>query len=291
MDYMSLMQNRHSARGFMNKPVSDADYNAIAQYFNNGCQRLFPDQEAEIVMASSHVAADLKLAATAGYEQNLIGAPAYFVILSKDSDEAVLNASFMAQDMVLKLMEMGLGSCYITFADGERIKAAMGIESDKKAAIMVAFGYEERLAKKMRFKLLTMAKIGLAEKRHYYDPKKSVTELLYIHKWGNKDGMDEMIGYYDNILGEALYAASLSPSYLNRQPYSFIAEGAKVTLVSETDSYTDKLSELQNLGIVMYQFQMAATEVIGSHVNWTMCNDKEDLAIPADARVVAKINI
>lgn len=291
MDYISLMQNRHSARGFMNKPVSDADYNAIAHYFTNGCQRLLPNQEAEIVMVNSHVAADLKLAATAGYEQNLIGAPAYFVILSEDSEAAVLNASFMAQDLVMKLMEMGMGCCYITFADGERIKYAMGIESDKKAAIMVAFGYEARLAKKMRFNLLTMAGIGLGEKRHYFDPKKSVTELLSIYTWGNKEGMDEMIGYYDNILGEALYAASLSPSYLNRQPYSFIAEGGKVTLISEPDVYTDDLSALQNLGIVLHAFQMAASDVIGSHVGWTLTSDAEGLGLPEGARAVAAINI
>ena len=45
--------------------------------------------------------------------------------------------------------------------------------------------------------------------------------MVHMGSWSNKSGLDEMMDFYDDMLWQSFYAASLSPSYLNRQPYGF----------------------------------------------------------------------
>lgn len=289
MDYISLIQNRKSARGFTDEIVTDAQFKEIRTFFETKCKRLFPEIRTELALFG-HTARRGMLNA-AGYEMNMIGAPAYMLILTEKKEGAIINATYMMEDMVLRLMEMGLGSCYITFANGDHIKGTLELDTDLEVAAIIAFGQEARLAKRLRFNFKTMANIGIKEKRHYFDPKKKIDEMVFANTWGNAVDLDEQVGFYDDILWEAFYAASLSPSYLNRQPYGFVLNGGKVTLVSIPDEFTDPISEEQGLGIIMLHFEAAAEQQAGHPFEWTMGADAEGLALPEGYKAIATITV
>lgn len=105
----------------------------------------------------------------------------------------------------------------------------------------------------------SMSQIDVQAEQQYYAPKKSVHELVHMESWSNKSGLDEMMDFYDDMLWQAFYAASLSPSYLNRQPYGFLVRGHSIYLVQQEDAYTDNLDAALDLGIVLLHFSAVAS--------------------------------
>ncbi len=109
-----------------------------------------------------------------------------------------------------------------------------------------------------------MSQIDVRAEQQYYAPKKSVHDLVHMGSWSNKSGLDEMMDFYDDMLWQSFYAASLSPSYLNRQPYGFLVQDHSIYLVQQEDAYTDNLDAALDLGIVMLHFSAVASPVGGA---------------------------
>ena len=152
-------------------------------------------------------------------------------------------------------------------------------------AAIVAFGYGEKTAKKLRMNIQSMSQIDVQAEQQYYAPKKSVHELVHMESWSNKSGLDEMMDFYDDMLWQAFYAASLSPSYLNRQPYGFLVRGNSIYLVQQEDAYTDNLDAALDLGIVLLHFSAVASQWAG-RVRWELSPDAPD-GLPAGHRAAA----
>lgn len=99
--------------------------------------------------------------------------------------------------------------------------------------------------------------------------QKGVHDLVHMGSWSNKSGLDEMMDFYDDMLWQSFYAASLSPSYLNRQPYGFLVQDHSIYLVQQEDAYTDNLDAALDLGIVMLHFSAVASQWAGQ-VRWEL---------------------
>ena len=74
------------------------------------------------------------LEGAAGYQEFLIGAPCYLVILSEAAEHAGENAGYMGEDLVLKLSDMGLDSCWLTFTDEAKVREALGLDTPLQVA-------------------------------------------------------------------------------------------------------------------------------------------------------------
>ena len=220
MNYSALIQNRKSVREFADKKVSAAALAEIEAYYQKSCQRLVPELETKLCVFGEEAKAALEGAA--GYESFLVGAPNYLVLLSAKGDQAGENAGYMMEDLVLKLTDMDLGCCWLTFTDSEKVKAALKIDSALDVAAIVAFGQGVKTTKRLRVNILSMSNVDVGAQRQYFAPKHGLHDMVFMDTWGNCEGVDEYIGFYDDMLWEALYAAAQSPSYLNRQPYGFI---------------------------------------------------------------------
>ncbi len=284
MNYSAMIQNRKSVREFLEKNVPESAIAEIQAYYHGECRRLMPEIGTALRCFGRSVRDALE--GSAGYENFLIGASEYLVLLSDDDAHAGENAGYIMEDLVLKLTEMGFDSCWITFADGEKVKQALGIESRMQAAAVVAFGYGAKTAKKLRVNIQSMSHIDTAAKRQYFAPKCSVEDLVYLERWGNTEGRDEFIGFYDDMLWQAFYAASLAPSYLNRQPYGFVIRGGRVVLVQRPDVQTDAADAALGLGIVMLHFAGVASRWAGSS-EWKF-DAPADIALPAGYIAVAE---
>ena len=284
MDYNALIQNRKSARQFTDKKVPEAVCNELEAYYKNACQRLAPGIDTELWIFGDNTRQALEGAA--GYNEFLVGAPQYLVLLSEKAELAYENAGFMMEDLVLKLEDMGLGSCWLTFTDSKAVKDALGIDSPMEVAAIAAFGYPQKARKRMRFNILSMSNVDIGAKRHYFDPKRPVGDMVYLNAWGETQGRDKYIGFYDDMLWEAFYAASLSPSYLNRQAYGFVISDGQVVLVSRPDEYNTEIDGKLSLGVVMLHFAAAASAWAGK-VAWKLGADAKQIALPEGYSVVA----
>lgn len=275
MDYALLIEERRSTRAFKKKGVTADICDAVKKYHDNECMRLVPEIQTECFIAGDD--AKEALEGAAGYKEFLVGAPSYIVILSEPHEKALVNAGYITEDLSLKLNDMGLGCCFVTFTDSEAIKCALGITSDKEVCAILAFGYGERLKKKMHFNVLTMSKISAKEKQQYFAPKKGVFDLVYTDLFGNTDGVSEKIDFYGDPLWEPLLAASNSPSYMNRQPYAFVINDNRVVLISLPDEFTGEIDAGLNIGVVMMHFAAVARAYRGDALWTTGCCEVDGL--------------
>ena len=284
MNYIAMIQNRKSVRAFRSKEVSDATLAELRTHYERNCRRLIPELATELVILDAD--AQSALEGAAGYQQFLIGAPHYLMLLSAPHIHAEENAGYMMEELVLKLTELDIDSCWLTFTDSARIKTALGLTTPLEVAAIVAFGYGEKTQKKLRLNILNMSTVDVTVERQYFAPKKGIRELVNVDTWGNKEGLDEMLGFYDVMLWQAFYAVSLAPSYLNRQPYGFLVRDHEIIFVQISDPYTDGTDAGLDTGIALLHFAAVAAQLLGKG-RWEL--DPEGVeGIPESGRALAR---
>ena len=283
MNYRVLIENRRSVREFTDKQVFFGDLDKLRNYYVSSVRRLVPEIKTELYFFGTDARAVLEGAA--GYNQFLIGAPQYLVLMSQPHKLAHLNAGYIMEDLILKLQDMALDSCWITFTSSQDVKAALGIDSQLEVAAIAAFGYGQKSIRRLRLNIRSMSDVDVAAKHRYMEPKRSVYDLAFWNTWGNTQGLDRYIGFFEDALWEALYAASLAPSYLNRQAYGFLIREGRVTLVRRPDAYNTEIDGDLSLGIVLHHFSAVAENWIGK-INWNF--SPEAPALPAGHEAVAE---
>ena len=284
MNYSALIENRKSVRAFTDKKVPFAALAELETYFNHSVKRLVPEIKTELMFFDD--SSKEALEGAAGYNNFLVGAPQYLVLLSEKAELAHLNAGFIMEDLILKLTDMDLNACWLTFTDSEEVKSAIGIETDQEVVALAAFGYGVKTTKRLRLNIRSMSNIDISAKRHYTEPKRSIYDMVFLNTWGNTHKLDDYIGFFDNMLWEALHAASLSPSYLNRQAYGFVIHDGGISLVSRPDAYTTKIDGELSLGIVLHHLTAVASEWAGN-LQWKFGKDSAQLQLPEGHEVVA----
>ena len=288
MNYSVLIQNRTSTREFTDQEISYEDLNTIRDYCQNGIRRLIPEIDTELYFFGRGTGTALEGAA--GYNQFLVGAPQYLVLLSKKHPLAHINAGYMMQDVLLKLSDMNLDSCWLTFADSDDIKGVLGIAADMEVAAIAAFGYGKKTVRRLRLNFRSMSNVDLVAKHRYMEPKRSVEDMAFLDTWGNVGGLDKYLGFFDDMLWEAIYAASLSPSYLNRQAYGFVIHDSFISLVQAPDDYNTTIDGDLSLGIVLHHFSTVAEEWAGK-LTWRFGEEAAKCDLPAGYKVVASCQL
>ena len=284
MNYSALIQNRRSVREFTSKQVPYSSLEIIRDYYKRSVRRLLPELETELYFFGTDTRAALEGAA--GYNQFLVGAPQYLVLMSAKHPLAAENAGYIMEDLILKLTDMDLNSCWLTFADSEEIKDALGINSPLDVAAIAAFGYGVKTTKRLRLNILSMSKIDISAKRQYVEPKRSVHDMIFLNSWGNTHKLEDYIGFFDDMLWEAVYAASLAPSYLNRQAYGFLIHDGGISLIRRPDAYTTELDGKLSLGIVLHHFTSVA-EAWAGKLHWRFGPDAAKPDLPEGHEVIA----
>lgn len=284
MNYSALIQNRKSFRQFKEKQVSSRDVAQVREYYDRSVRRLFPEIRTELQVYGTDARAALEGAA--GYNQFLVGAPQYLVLLSEKHPMMHLNAGYLMEDLVLKLTEMNLDTCWLTFADSADVKKALLVDPGMEVAAIVAFGYGVKTTKRLRLNVRSMSDVDLVAQHRYMEPKRSVYDMAFIDSWGNTYKLDEHIGFFDEMLWESLYAATLAPSYLNRQAYGFVIHPGGISLVSRPDAYNTQIDGELSLGIVMHHFTAVAENWTGKII-WRFGKTTAELELPEGHEVIA----
>jgi hypothetical protein len=264
MRYSELVEKRRSVRRFSDKEVSKEQIAEIEAYFPT-VKPLIPGIEVEMGIFTGN--SKNRLEGVAGYKGYALGAPAYLVILSDKKDYYLENAGFIGEDLVLKLTDMGLGTCWISVGDSHDVKRALLLNTDKEVAGIVACGYAEREIRSRRLNIKSPSNVTLQEEKSGV-PKLSQHDLVYYESWGRPVDWDS--GVIDPYLDEALYAASLAPTYLNKQPDRFILSGKKLLLCEYKDADQPEAELGIDMGAVMKNFCAVYYESINSKSEWKM---------------------
>lgn len=283
MNYSALIQNRKSVREFTGKQVFFGELKQIQEYYKTDARRLVPEIRTELSIFGTDARAALEGAA--GYNQFLVGAPQYLVLQSEKHELAHINAGYIMEDLILKLNDMGLDSCWVTFASSDAVKNALELNPELEVAAIAAFGYGKKTTKRLRLNIKSMSNVDLVAQHRYMEPKRSVYDMAFLNTWGNTHKLDSYIGFFDDMLWEALYAASLAPSYLNRQAYGFLLHDGRISLVSRPDPYNTKIDGDLSLGIVLHHFSAVAEHWSGVR-QWKF-GPEEGLELPEGHQVIA----
>ncbi len=282
MKYLEKIEKRKSIREFMKREPESKMLEDISNYFQKQ-YKLVPEIETELVIRTGDVKNSLE--GVAGYRGKCFMAPVYMIMLSEKKDYYLENAGYLAEDLCLYMTEIGLDHCWLTADDSEAVKKAAMIESDKEAVVVIACGFGKEEKEKKRLDILNPSNVLFKKRAGHIAPKIAQEEMVYQDKWGKKVDWDAYM--IDPVLDQSLYAASLAPSFLNRQPYRYVLKGNTVILcVKEEEMTSDKDTKL-DLGATMMNFDAVASE--HDWVDWKMGAPAgiEDIGIPEEYKAAA----
>ena len=223
MNYLELIENRNSIRDFHKKKVEQSKIDELISFFNSSPKLI--DVDVQILVSADDDTAS-RLSGVAGYRGNTFNAPAYITILSEEKDNYLINAGFIAENLVLKLEEMGLSSCFLTSDDSEMIKKVLLINSDLAVATVIAFGYGKKERDTTKLDIHSPSDVSISNKAGHIAPKIAATALAFDSDFNTPYNFDDE--YSDPVIADAVYAASLSPSFLNHQNYRFVINGTHI---------------------------------------------------------------
>ena len=286
MNYYDLAVARKSVRSFKNKKLSEKVCQEIEAY-GAQCQCLTPDTGLEWRFFGGEVLN--QISGSAGYHGFMVEAPYYMVLLTEEKPWDLENAGFAGEDMVLKLTELGLGSCWITIQDPEQLKAQLGIVSAKRPAALLAYGYEKPELGGPRIDIKSPSNIHLKQRSGLVAPKMYIEDAVYEGTWGHPSQID--LWPRNSSLYRALIAACCAPTALNRQPFRFIMDGHEIFLVILDDEMTTQDNARLNTGIVMHHFAMVMTRQSGLHGNWNLEPEAREFGLPEGAHVAGSFEI
>ncbi|WP_343250726.1 nitroreductase family protein [Diplocloster hominis] len=277
MNYFDLIERRMSIREFREKAVPAHILEEIQTHYV-GCSGLIPDIRTSLRILEGE--AIHKLKGIAGYQEFLIPAPYYLVLLSEPKEHYVENTGYIGEELDLKITELGLDSCWVTILNREAAKEALQISSGLEIAALIGFGYGKQEKKLLRLDIKTQSDINTNVRDGHVAPKINVSELVCKETWGRKFPVEELMN--NDYLIRALYATSLAPSFLNLQPYRLILDGNHITLAVKKDGMTNANDEKLNIGIAMLHFTQVFLQGISWNFHWVMGSPDQELNLPGD---------
>ncbi len=275
MTIKDQIEKRKSIREYRDKKLSEAQIGEIRDAFVS-LPRLTPDTDVEIAFFTENAA---RMEGVAGYRGNAFGAPAYIVILSEPADFYVENAGFIGEGILLKLTDMGLDCCWLTIDNSEAVKSAALVKSDKEAVAVIACGYGKKERSKKRFDIKSPSSVDFTSREGHVAPKIALSEMVYLKNWGKEAEWDPYA--IDPMLEDALYCASLAPSFLNRQPYRYVVQQSRVILYVKNEELTSDIDTLLDAGATIFNFYASYTARVNAK-GWSMgaAPDLEDVNAP-----------
>ena len=282
MDYKKLISKVKSVRNYKNKTVDIEVLDELKNFYEKG-KKLINDIEIEVfIKGKEDVFRQIK--GDAGYKENMIEAPHYIIILSEEKKYYIENTGYAVQGLILKSYELGLGSCWITFKDGDLIKKNLVIDSDKKLTAIIALGYAENETKVIDDSKLqynpSKADIKIVENNVSY--RLGVEDIVFMNEWGKCADADELQNWG---LFDGFEYARLAPSTLNRQPWRFIIDDNLVVLSIRKDANINEYEDKIDTGIVMLYFESIIDSTLFD-ITWVMGKPEKTYNIPNDYMIV-----
>ena len=280
MDYYNLAIKRESTRSFKKRPVSDRQLAELTGYFSQ-CARLVPEIKTDIRILGAEGCSLLK--GCAGYHDLMIEAPHYLVIASEPAPSYLENAGFMGEDLVLKMTELEIETCWITINDEAEAGIRLGLTEDMRVSALIAFGNATTMLPASRLDIKSVSDILIKKRSGFVAPKLAVDRAVYTAKWEESANISELP--INSSLYQAFIAACCAPSHLNLQRYRFILDGSRVLFVTLPDEQSSDSDRQLNVGIAMLHFAGVMGNHHGNGKGWSLGAPEAAYEIPEGAEI------
>ena len=280
MDYYNLAIKRESTRSFKKRPVSDRQLAELTGYFSQ-CARLVPEIKTDIRILGAEAGSLLK--GCVGYHDLMIEAPHYLVIASEPAPSYLENAGFMGEDLVLKMTELEIETCWITINDEAEAGIRLGLTEDMRVSALIAFGNATTMLPASRLDIKSVSDILIKKRSGFVAPKLAVDRAVYTAKWEESANISELP--INSSLYQAFIAACCAPSHLNLQRYRFILDGSRVLFVTLPDEQTSDSDRQLNVGIAMLHFAGVMGNHHGNGKGWSLGAPEAAYGIPEGAEI------
>ena len=280
MDYYNLAIKRESTRSFKKRPVSDRQLAELTGYFSQ-CARLVPEIKTDIRILGAEAGSLLK--GCVGYHDLMIEAPHYLVIASEPAPSYLENAGFMGEDLVLKMTELEIETCWITINDEAEAGIRLGLTEDMRVSALIAFGNATTMLPASRLDIKSVSDILIKKRSGFVAPKLAVDQAVYTAKWEESANISELP--INSSLYQAFIAACCAPSHLNLQRYRFILDGSRVLFVTLPDEQTSDSDRQLNVGIAMLHFAGVMGNHHGNGKGWSLGAPEAAYEIPEGAEI------
>lgn len=282
MNYKDTIASIKSIRDYKKEEVSLQKLDQLKDYFDKG-KRLIEDINIEVLLKNKSDVYD-NLKNSAGYNDIMIEAPHYMIFLSEEKDYYIENTGYAAEDIMLKAWELGIGSCWITFKDGEDLKKKLNIDSDKKVTALISLGFDDNKNKVIYETTYehnpTKTEVKIVEDN--VSDRLGIRDVVFMKKWGENADTDELANMG---LLEAFVNARRAPSTKNRQPWRFIVDDGTIVLAVRSDSYADGYEEKIDTGVIMLYFEAIIDSTLFD-MKWNLGKTEKDYEVPNDYKIV-----
>lgn len=251
----NFLKDRKSVRDFKNKRVKKDLLEEIKSYFKE-----FEEDESgigfEFVLYEDGKKVFESLSGIGGYAGVMIESPHYIGLKLLDgSKNSEIYGAYYMEKLITKLTNLNLGSCWISLAGVDpKIKEILFDLEDEGMDYLLAIGHP---ARKNPFKSeATSSRLG-------------VDDIVFDGEIGNPIDLDEL--EYRG-LDDLFYYIRFAPSGYNSQPWRFILEEDKLSLLLAY-SAEDELN-LTDAGIIMYYFENLV-KALGIENSWELVNKSD----------------
>lgn len=287
MNIKELIEHSKSTRDFKEKRVPEHLIDEIKN-FAIEAKPLFAEQKIHMIYLEDGHKVNEKLDGIAGFHGIMIKAPQYFLFVSDNQEHDQINVGYYVQNIVLKIQDLGLDSCWLALpVDGQIVKEALSLEIEGEPAVLLAIGYDEDEKKVVNaFKWGgNYSKTSMKVVENNVSPRLSMTEVVYFEKWGKTENLDQFI---DLGIDEVFRHVVMAPSSFNRQPWRFLLQGNHLYLAIRKDEKANEELDLLDASIVVLYVELLFNEY-SMDGTWNIEIDgqrKETLHIPQDYKYI-----
>ena len=153
MDLIQAMQERHSARNYLDKQI-ESDICEKLQNLIDECNREF---NLHIQLVTNEPQAFQSFLAHYGKFTNVKN---YIVLIGKKSDDLDEKLGYCGGKLVLLAQSLGLNSCFVGLTY-KKIKTAFTIKKDEKLRCVIALGYASKVG--LPHKQKDISRVSIAE--------------------------------------------------------------------------------------------------------------------------------
>jgi len=274
MRYKRLLEERRSCRSFKEEVIDSIH---IAELFTYGhhIKRLDDTIQARFVYIDKGFLKGHILSGRVGYNGFLISAPHYVALVSEEKNNYMQNAGYMMEEFLLKTVELGLASCWLTIIkEEEELKKELDIKATGKLVAIAALGYP---------------KVPLPYTPKDTSYRESISNFIYIGAWDQKPSHEELEarGLVDIFLN-----LRKAPSWKNHQPWRFIIRQDEILLCVGGAEAVYKHNDI-DAGIMMLYMENIFKES-GINAEWKRNTSESQYStcnIPVDYNLIGVLKV
>lgn len=227
----NFLKSRTSTRDYKDKNLDESTVNKIFEIVETEAEKLGKEDLSFLVNTDGE-SVYKALEGVAGYRGIMIKAPAYIALNAlNDNPASIVKGAYGMEEIITRLNELGLGSCWITVSDVEKtVKQSAFNFTDGDVNLLLAVGYP------------------LDDEVHQqkYDDRLATEDLVFLDDFDTQATDEDL---EQRGLNDIFDYAKFAPSTHNEQPWRFLIVDDEINLYIK-DFKGDV--NLIDAGIIMY---------------------------------------